>query len=126
MLATLILNPSFAISRNFSLKWRFMLRTFWLLVVLSVFSFLVFYVMQVNFEMGERFAVQDYENKVEDLAKENGDLEMGFFQNNSLSNTYSLLSTLNFVEAGKVDYIRLPREQVVSNWDISRTQTEIR
>lgn len=82
--------------------------------------------MQVNFEMGERFTVQDYENKVENLIKENGDLEMGFFQNNSLSNTYSLLGTLNFVEAGRVDYIRLSREQVVSNWDISGVQTEIR
>jgi len=113
MNVALILNPPL-ISDAFTLKWRIILRIFWILCVLSIISLLVFYIFQVNVEIGEKYLIQEYEKKLGQILEENNKLEINSVQSNSLNNISELVNTLNFEKTDKIKYIHVLENQVVS------------
>ncbi len=108
-----ILNPTFVITNNFSLKWRIFLRLFWTLCIFSIITLLVFYIFQVNSEISERYSIRDYGKILDKLSKENKNLGINSLQVNSFKNIEESLKNLNFEKAGKISYIQVLDNQVV-------------
>jgi len=111
---TLSLDTSFALKNHYPLKLKIILRTFWILAILSVISLLVFYIFQVNSEISARYLIREYEKKLSEILKENKNLEISSSQVDSLENIAALLENLNFEKSGKIKYIRVLNNQVVS------------
>lgn len=93
---------------------RINLRAFWLLSILLTIAFLVFYIFQVNVEVSERYSIQEYQERIAEISKENQSLEINSAQINSLDNLTLLLEGLNFEETDKIHYIRVLDTQVVA------------
>ena len=92
---------------------RIDLRIFWLLSILLTITCLVFYIFQVNAEISERYSIQEYQERIAQISKENQSLEINSAQINSLDNLTLLLEELNFEETDKIHYIRVLDTQVV-------------
>ncbi len=89
-------------------------RAFWLLGILLIITFLVFYVFQVNAEVSERYLIQEYQKRINEISKENQNLEISSAQISSLDNITLLLQEFNFEKTGKIHYIRVLDTQVVA------------
>ncbi len=111
---TLILNPPFVIKSNLSLKWRILLRGFWVLSILSILFLLIFYIFQVNAKVSEKYLIQEYEQKLDKITKENKNLEISSIQTGYLGNIAKLLEGHNFEKTDKIHYIRVLDGQVVT------------
>ncbi len=81
--------------------------------LILLFGLLGLYIFQVNEITKGMFLVKNYNKKLENLLQENKILEIKFSQLNSLENLGLLVSQLNFDEAGKIDYIKIPEGTVV-------------
>jgi len=92
---------------------RINLRVFWLLSILLTITCLVFYIFQVNAEISGRYSIQEYQERIAQISKENQSLEINSAQINSLDNLTLLLEELNFEETDKIHYIRVLDTQVV-------------
>ena len=62
------------------------LKLFWAFIVLTIFSFSVVSVYQLNAYTAETYAGYGYENKIEELGQENKILEINLAKANSLWN----------------------------------------
>ena len=91
-----------------------MKKTFWILSVFSIVAFLVFHVFQVNAEVSERYLIKEYEERINELSKENKALEVGLVQIGSLDKIVEQITSLNFEKTDKVHYIRVLETQVVA------------
>lgn len=111
---TLILNPPFILKHNLSVKWKIILKIFWIFSILSIIAFLVFYIFQVNTKVTERYLIQKYERQISEISKENKNLEIQAVQASSLYNITELLEPLNFQKTDKIYYIRVLDTQVVA------------
>ena len=58
--------------------------------------------------------IENYENRIEEISRQNRDLEIDFSQKNSLRDTESLLEELNFEKVTKIDYIRVLETSVAA------------
>ena len=110
----LILNPPIVFRRSFSIKWRVILRVFWILSVLLILSLLIFCVSQINAEVSEKYLIQKYEKKLSQTLKENQNLEISSVEAGSLENIVVLLEGLNLEKAEKTHYIRVLDGKVVA------------
>ena len=87
---------------------------FWALGIISIVAFSVFYIFQVNTEVSERYLIQKYEKKINELSKENKNLEVGSAQVTSLDKVIEQIASLNFEKTDKIHYIRVLETQVVA------------
>jgi hypothetical protein len=110
----LVLNPPIVFRRSFPIKWRIILRVFWILNVLLILSLLIFCVFQINAEVSERYLIQRYEKELNQALKENQNLEIGSVEAGSLENIVVLLEGLNLEKAEKTHYIRVLDGKVVA------------
>lgn len=114
MINILILNPLFILKRSPFLKWKIILRVFWILSIFSILAFLVFYVFQANAQVSERYLIQKYEKRLSEFSKENKSLGINSVQLNSLNNITTLINELGFEKIDKIHYIRVLDGQVVT------------
>lgn len=82
-----------------------LLKLFWAFIVLTIFSFSVVSVYQLNAYTAETYANYGYENKIEELSRENKILEINLAKANSLWNIESYAQ--GFEKIGKLEYIRV-------------------
>ena len=85
-----------------------------LLIALLIIGLLGFYVFQANAEISERFLVEEYDKKIQELSKENKVLEIGFAKNGSLDRMKELASSLGLEKVDKIHYIKVVETQVVA------------
>lgn len=79
-------------------------------LVIFFFGLLVF---QVSSEAKESYLMQNYQEKIKELSRENRLLEINLSQENSLSNIEVLLADLSLEKANKVQYIEVLEDRVV-------------
>lgn len=84
------------------------------LAVISIVAFSVFYIFQINAEVSERYLIQEYEKKTDELSKENKNLEVATTQVASLDKIVEQIASLNFEKTDKIHYIRVLETQVVA------------
>lgn len=82
-------------------------------IVLAVLLF-GFYLYQVNAEISERYSIQEYQEQMSILSKENKSLEINSAKLGSLDNIVSSLEGLGFEKADKVHYIQVLDTHVVT------------
>jgi len=82
--------------------------------IILIAACLVFYIFQVNKEVSERYLVQQYEKKINELSKENKNLELESAQAASLNKILEQVASLNFEKTDKIHYIRIVGTQVVA------------
>lgn len=114
MSTTLTLGLPFVLTNRLALKWKIIWSTFWVLSILSIIVLVVFYIFQVNANTSERYSIQEYARRLNEISEENKELEINSLQLNSLENVSLLLKDLNFVKSDKIHYIRVLESQVVS------------
>lgn len=85
-----------------------------LLIALLIIGLLGFYVFQANAEISERFLVEEYDKKIQELSKENKVLEIGFARKGSLDRMKELASSLGLEKVDKIHYIKVVETQVVA------------
>lgn len=85
-----------------------------LLIALLIIGLLGFYVFQANAEISERFLIEEYNKKIQELSKENKVLEIGFAKNGSLDRMKELASSLGLEKVDKIHYIKVVETQVVA------------
>lgn len=88
-----------------------------LFLILSAFliaCLLIFYIFQVASMAKERFLINFYESKISQVEEINKNLEVNFFQFNSLKNIDSLADKLSFEKIEKVHYIRVLEDAVAA------------
>ncbi len=88
-------------------------KIFWILgTILSLV--LLFDIFQMNSFTSEKYLIQKYKQKLDNLIKENNMLEINVSRLNSLSNIDNYLAKNNFVRENKVKYIRIFESSVVA------------
>jgi len=90
------------------------LGVFWISTVILIAALLVFYIFQANWIVSESYQIQNYQRKLNELARENEILEINSAQVNSLGNVEQLVEGLNFEKVGQVHYIRVLESQIVT------------
>lgn len=90
------------------------LKFFRIFSILLIIILFFFYIYQVNAEVSERYLVQDYNKKIKELSRENGDLEIQAARLNSLDKIAELVKPFNFEKTKKIHYIKVLETQVVA------------
>ena len=86
------------------------IRFLWLvnIVLIIIFSILLaFYLIQVSIMAEGNTLFGHYQEKIDEICRENKNLEITFSQKSSLKNFENLLEELDFEKVAKVDYIRV-------------------
>ena len=96
------------------LPLRLNFKSFYFLSAIVLFTLLVFYIFQVTSLAKETFLLQNYQKRINELARDNENLEIDLAQTNSLEKIGKLAESLNFAKTDKVRYLQLIEGQVVS------------
>ena len=107
-----VLNLPLSIVQPFTLKGRFISKTFLILSLFLVFSLVIISIVQLNAYIGETYLTQDYEKKIEQLTWENKILEVNFSKDDSLNNINNYAQ--NFEKVTKVEYIKVLESRVAA------------
>jgi hypothetical protein len=105
--------PFVALKNILFLRWKLAFRTFAVFIFIGTIVFSGFLIFQVNMEASERYLVGKYENKLDQLIKENQDLEVKFSKANSINGALGLAQKINFEKITQISYIKLAANKVV-------------
>ncbi len=83
------------------------LKIVWTPIIILSFALLIFYILQVGALAQEKYLLQDYEERLILLSKNDKFLNINFSKVNSLSNIENYLIGTNFVKAEQVKYIQI-------------------
>lgn len=108
------LTPPFSIIRPLIFKLNFNLKILGILSLLTLISLLVFYIFQTNSVVSESYLFQNYQEKLNKMTQENEALEISSTQVNSWGSIESKIKELDFEKVGKVYYIRILENQIVT------------
>ena len=93
-----------------SLNWKiFFITSF---VVCSIL--LIFYALQVNNLTRGYFTINNYERQIEELTKENKDLQVSFAESSFWGQVSEKISQLNFKKVVSIKYIQIPDSAVAT------------
>jgi hypothetical protein len=92
------------------------LRNFWILSVFSVLALSAFYIYQINQEVSQRYAVNDYTKKIAKFTKENKSLEVALSGAASLAKASETIKTFGYSQTDKISYIKIMDNRVVANY----------
>ena len=93
-----------------SVNWRILcIAGFVICVVL-----MVFYVWQVNDLTKGFYLINNYEKQINDLTKENKDLQVSFAQSSFWGHVSDKIQALNFQKVASVKYIQVPEQSVAT------------
>lgn len=109
-----VLNLPISIIRHLILKIKFNLRVFWILSLISIMSFLAFYIFQINAVVSEGYQIQNYQKKINELLKENKLLEINSLKVNSLENIETRIQELGFEKIDRIYYLQVPETPMVT------------
>ena len=90
------------------------LRFFWTIIAVLMTTLLSLYFFQASTLAKGNSLAESYEEEIEEIYRQNKDLEITFSQKNSLKNSESLLEELNVEKVTKIDYIRILETSVVT------------
>ena len=76
---------------------------------------LVFYIFQVNEYTKTGFAIAQYEERINEISKENKETELAFSENYTLAELEGILKTMDYQEVDKISYIKMTGTQMASN-----------
>ena len=111
----LTLNLPFILRKQcFFLRERLVLKIFWLLVFISIISFSISYIFQVNYLAQEEYLIKTQRKQLAQLRKENENLEVSFSKINSLAKMETSFQNQNFKKAKEVRYIQILETSVVT------------
>lgn len=110
---TLSLNLPISI-KKLSLKFKLDLKTFWIFSVVLLISLFSLYIFQVNSLISESYSLQKNEEKLNELRRENKNLEINYLRLNSLKNVESQLKEFGFEKVDKIHYIRVLESSVAT------------
>lgn len=97
-------------------KKKITYRRFKAFCLFSILALSAFYVFQINQEVSQRYAIDEYAGKINYYSKENGRLQVSLTQTASLAKTSETIKTLGYSETGKIHYIRMMGNRVVANY----------
>lgn len=86
---------------------RSSLRTVLIFSLFCVLGLVLVYVFQIISITQESNQIIAYQQEIEDINKENKELEVEIFQSYSLSNIEVLVQELGYEELGRVNYVRV-------------------
>lgn len=100
----------------FPLKFSFLVNVRFLaaLGIILIISFLAFYIFQITNVISKGYQVQNYQEKITELAEQNKILEINSAKINSLENIDSQIQNLGFERVDKIHYIQLLEGSVVT------------
>jgi len=107
----LILNQPIIRQGSFKLN----LKIFWLLNILLIFSFLIFYIVQVNIIFLKTNLIQKYEKKLDEITKENKDLKISLVQTDYSKDIEDQINELGFEKISNIQYINFITENTFAN-----------
>jgi len=96
------------LAKNLSLK------AFMTLFLLTTFSLLVFWVLQINHYAKETYTVQNYESQLSQINQETESLEISFSKYDSLANIDGYIQGNNFQKTSQTKFIQLLESTVVA------------
>jgi len=111
---TLALRQPFSAVFSANLTRKFSLKAFITLTLLSIISFVIFYVLQINYFAKETYLVQNYEKQLNQINQETESLEISFSKYNSLANVDDYLLGNNFQKTNQTKFIQLLESTVVT------------
>jgi len=104
--------------RQISLKTKFNLKIFWVLNFVLVILLLTFYIFYLNLIFTETNLIKNYEKKLDEIAKENKNLEISSVKSNSLGGIDTQIeekfNELGFEKVNQIHYIRALESTVAS------------
>jgi len=86
----------------------------YLIFCFALFSFLILLFSQINAQVQERYLLKEYANKIENLTRENQDLEMKLINKNGLDNVETFAQKMDFEKTEKIHYIKVLGTTVVA------------
>jgi len=107
------LTRTISLIRPFNLRRKFSFKIFWILSSIAILALSTFYILQVNSLAREKFLIESYEEKLNQLSENNEILEINFAQSSSLENIGNYLQNKNFEKVSQVKYIRILESSVV-------------
>lgn len=110
----LILTFPISIKHFLILKQKFPLKALGILMSLTIFALLAFYIFQVNSVVTESYLAQDYQKKINETSRENGNLIINSAKINSLGNIEEGIKELGFEKVDKVYYLQILEEEFVT------------
>lgn len=108
----LALNQIILLTRCVDLRWT--RRFFAAIMMVSVFSLMVFYVFQVNNLTSSSYSLQDYQKNIEKLTRENEMLEKSLAGTKLLSDVEGRTLEFGFEKVNKINYIQTIETSVAS------------
>lgn len=90
------------------------LKSFRVVTAILMAILLSLYIFQGSTIAKGNALVESYESEIEEICRQNKDLEIDFSRKNSLKNTETLLEELNFEKVTKIDYIRVLETSVAA------------
>ncbi|MBZ9572145.1 hypothetical protein KJA15_02350 [Patescibacteria group bacterium] len=114
MNTTSISNPSLLINRGLTLKLRFNLKAFWVIIFISILALLAFYIFQVNAMISQTYQIKDYQKKLEEIIKENETLKINSVKINSLETLENKILEFGFEKVDKIHYIQVSDTQIAT------------
>jgi cytochrome c-type biogenesis protein CcmE len=93
--------------------WRFSSRLFIILSFFAVVGLFSYFIYQVNASVKERYDISKYLSSLEEITKENQNLELKVISVDSSITADALMAKLNFEKTDKVSYIKVLENKVV-------------
>lgn len=106
------LTLNYAVRTERFLPVKLNLRIFWVLSFISIISFLVLYIFQINSIISKGYQIQNLRKRLDGTAKENRILEINYSQTKSLENVEKKAQELGFEKIGKTNYFQVLENSV--------------
>lgn len=91
-------------------------RNFCIFSVFLIIALSAFYILQINQEVSQRYAISDYAKKITHLTKENKLLQVRLSETASLAKASETIKTLGYDQTDKIQYIKIMDNRVVANY----------
>ena len=90
------------------------IKVFYLFAFALIVGLLLFYVIQVNQMISDKYLIESYERKMSVISEQNKNLEEQLSHLVFLENIETLIEGLNYEKVGRVYYIEMLESSVVS------------
>lgn len=111
---SLILNPPIRIRDKISLKWGFILKMFWVILLILIVLLFGIYIFQISAISKNSFLVEQYQKEIISSSEKNQNLEIYLASTDSLEEREKLIKNLGFEPVDKIHYIRIIETKIAT------------